>query len=550
MSGIAGVVDLRGDPAGVDADLDTLVAGLAPRHVKEVHAASDAHCAMAAIDSTFDPLAERGGLVQGSHGDLAVADVRLDDRARAQERFGGERDAATFIAAWQAGLAQRLAGDVAAAWWDPRQRALRLRRDPFGVRPLYWAQDKEGHRVAFCTEPAPLMALDWTDASPDEEALDAFTKGVLPAAPATFRRGLHRVPPGHELRFAGGAPTPHCWWSPWQIGLDGRMDLETAASGFQERLKRAIADRMEGHTNAAAALSGGLDSSLVAAHAAMLRPDPVAAYTLRFPATPEADEGRYSDAVRAHAGLAGRDIDGSALDLAAFHDRFEPDWGLPAPLPNVYLHDALYRAAADDGATLFLDGFDGDTTIGHGLGHIADLMRQGHRRQAMALVDGLAASHGRPARTLRRRLAWTPWVASRGRPRWTGAFPHGSDAWQMRRKWLDPALGHALEVADAVAARHGIRPSYPFCDQRLVEACLQVPGRHRLQDSHTRAFARAASTDVLPGPVRRRASKSDLSGTFRTAWNKALPNGQAAPRADALPDWRRQRVQAAKTRRP
>src|SRR4051812_37617335 len=219
------------------------------------------------------------GPATAANGRLAlVADVRLDNRGKIEAALGlgGEAarrtsDAALLLAAlerWEEAALDRLVGDFAFALWDGERRRLLLGRDYAGQRPLHF------HRapgfVAFATMPKGLHALPEIPYRLNEEAALGFLALMPESGPATLFEGIERVEPGHILAITAGGLPPRKYWQPRlaPTRLPSPADYQAA---MRERLDLAVAACLRGAGDQVAAhLSAGLDSSAVAATAAML----------------------------------------------------------------------------------------------------------------------------------------------------------------------------------------------------------------------------------------------------------------------------------------
>jgi asparagine synthase (glutamine-hydrolysing) len=221
--------------------------------------------------------------------------------------------------------------------------------------------------------------------------------------------------------------------------------------------------------------------------------------------------------------------------------------------PNLYLHWELYKAASARGVRVLLDGLDGDTTVSHGLGYLADLVRMGRWirfvRESRALSRRNARSYPfgrtvwntgiRPClpdamirvwRTLRfqpvaqadssdvLRQAFAERIGCGRKTR--SAVSGGAAGVETERQGhvralSSPLMTSVLEMTDAASSAFGIEARYPFLDQRLIEFCVALPAEQKLQGGWTRAVMRRAMAGVLPNEVQWRLDKADLGCNFR-----------------------------------
>ena len=162
----------------------------------------------------------------------------------------------------------RLRGMFAVALWDDRRRRLVLARDRFGIKPLYLGAVDDG--IAFASEIAPLLALG-VAARPDIQGLaDFLSLGYVPGE-GTGLSDIRALRPGHMLLFADGQVTER----EFAAVVPETRDLE-------QTLVEAVRVHLRSDVPLAVLLSGGLDSSLLAAMAAAELEQPLRTFTVGF----------------------------------------------------------------------------------------------------------------------------------------------------------------------------------------------------------------------------------------------------------------------------
>lgn len=201
---------------------------------------------------------------------------------------------------------RELVGMFAIAAWDRTERTLHLARDRYGEKPLYWG------RIAgswvFASVLAPLARFPGFQAEVDPAAIAAFfSEGCIPA-PLSVWRSLRKLPPGCRLELAAGATEaePLPWWSPVEAEAQGRAapfigDEDQAAIALERLLERAVGEQLVADVPVGCFLSGGIDSSLVAAMARKVGGGPVCTFTMSF-SEAGFDESPHAQAVADHLG--------------------------------------------------------------------------------------------------------------------------------------------------------------------------------------------------------------------------------------------------------
>ena len=273
---------------------------------------------------------------QGGSGALITADVRLDNRDKVLERIGvmpGEArawpDSRVLLAGWEKlgdALWPILRGPFAVAIWDPRRRVLTLARDHLGLNVVMW--HRSARFFAFATMPNGLFALDDVPRQLSEEKLaDFFVLNHADHA-TTIYRNVFRLPPAHVMRIeADGSFKQFRYWSPAEIAPVELGCDRDYAEGLRERLDVAVRRQMRSAHPVGCLLSGGLDSSSVAALAARAlaeKNERLAAFTGvprrgfngAVPAGHYADETPYVEAIARTVG----NIDVSYVENDRCHD--------------------------------------------------------------------------------------------------------------------------------------------------------------------------------------------------------------------------------------
>jgi asparagine synthase (glutamine-hydrolysing) len=255
---------------------------------------------------------------------------------------------------------ERLRGMFALALWDGHSGRLLLARDRFGKKPLYWRQGPRG--LEFASE---LQALSGAGGSADLdlEALDLFLALQYIPSPRTVFRGVQKLPAGHLLRAAPGQmPAVRPYWRLSFAPAAPRPEPELVDE-LLRRLEEAVRVRLEADVPLGAFLSGGIDSSAVAALAARHVSGPLCTFTVRFEGDP-APELPFARLVARHLGarheevIVCPDLAGKLADLAG---RYGEPYADASALPTYYLSLATRSqvtvALSGDGADEMLAGY-------------------------------------------------------------------------------------------------------------------------------------------------------------------------------------------------
>lgn len=198
----------------------------------------------------------------------------------------------------------KLNGMFAFALWDIEQKKLTLARDPFGEKPLLYALRGKG--IAFASELVALLELPVVGAAVDSAALARYLRQWYVPAPLSIVEGVQKLPPGSYLEWQnGGVKTLRSYWSLSEAARRGRASPlasdSDALAELDTLLQDAVSIRKMSDVPLGALLSGGVDSSLVAALMQRSQSQPIKTFTIGFD-DPEVNEAHHAEAVAKHLG--------------------------------------------------------------------------------------------------------------------------------------------------------------------------------------------------------------------------------------------------------
>lgn len=180
-----------------------------------------------------------------------------------------------------------LEGMFAFAIWDPHRQGLFIARDPIGKKPLYFS--REGGRFSFSSEVRSLLAMPWVKGGLDEKAYYHFlTFGFVPP-PMSMFNGIEKLEQGHSLWVDGeGVRQPERFW---QVNFETTPDTEAELSGaLRSHIERSVDLRMVSDVPVGLFLSGGVDSTALAALMKQRSKEELHSYSISFADQPSYDE--------------------------------------------------------------------------------------------------------------------------------------------------------------------------------------------------------------------------------------------------------------------
>lgn len=407
MCGIAGIYAYRREAHPADGErLDRLSQAMRRRGPDAAGAWTSpdgrvrfAHRRLAIIDLSpagNQPLLDAdSGCVLVFNGEIYNFRALREELIGAGHRFRSASDTEVVLKGylqWGEGLLPRLRGMFAFGLWDPAKRALWLARDPYGIKPLYYAYG--GGRLAFASQVKPLRANLEVDARPEPAALvGLLLMGSVPE-PYTICRGIRALPAGHALWVTEqGAGQPRAYASVseiWHTAAERPEPL--GAEALLERVRTAVMESMLAHQVAdvpvGAFLSAGIDSGALVGLMAEGRTAPLRTVTLgfsRFRGT-GLDEVVLAEQIATRYGAEQHSLWISDAEAAADLPRALADMDQPSVDGfNTWL---VSKQTAALGLKVVVSGVGGDELFG-GYDHFARLPVWRRRLQRLARVPGL-----------------------------------------------------------------------------------------------------------------------------------------------------------------
>ena len=482
-------------------------------------------------------------------GVLAVVVGSIDDRAVLAGELSLPPDAPQHVLAAVAytrlheSMLSRLRGAFALVVWDRRRREGILAVDQLGARSLFYR--RAAGSFVFATDVCELLPLLDRAPPPSESALVRWLVDGVQIPDETLFSGIDRLPGGHLLRLGGGTPRRERYWAPvYRTPLP--LDSAASAASLRGAAERSVARSCARGRPVGVLLSGGLDSTSVAAFAHGRR-ERVAAYSASFPHHPRTDE-RDLIAERARfLGLTTAFVSfrhGGTLPATL---RYLETWRVPPASPNLFFHEPLLSLAGSEGITTMLDGQGGDELFGLSPYLAADRLLAGRLREVDRLLSLTAGSRAarraafrqvvlegalpyrahRLAALARRRRRAPSWLTDVG----AGLYGDGSAQWQWKaarapRWWAH--LAHVITVGRERAGVHDwlrhafaqadVKGAHPWLqDVDLVETVLALPPEHAWDARYDRPLLREVLRGVLPDAIRLRADKSYFNDVLGSA---------------------------------
>lgn len=437
---------------------------------------------------------------------------------------------------WGDEVVSRLDGMFAIALWDGAKRRLLLARDAFGKKPLYYACD--GRRLVFASEVKALLAAGVPAEMAEENLGEYLAFGYVPT-PRTLFRGIRKLEPASLLiADQRGLGSPRRYWDlrfP-EAGQEAKVRPQEAAERVRELLTDAVRKRLLADVPLGILLSGGVDSSAIAALAVRLTGGPVKTFTVGFEGDAYFDERPYAAQVARHLGTQHFDAvvrpEAAALLDTLLHHHDEP-FGDSSALPTY-----LVAREARREVTVALNGDGGDETFAgydrframlaaerlpRGLLWSARqlsrfLPRRGGPHTLLRRLRRFAQKAALPR--LERMLAWSSFFdlemlrrldgsGAFDAERILGSYRQALEAqpgasmlsrilYLNARTYL---LDDLLPKMDRMTMAHGLEARSPLLDRALIEYVAGLPDDLKRRGSQGKLVLKQAVADLLPKQI-------------------------------------------------
>lgn len=462
---------------------------------------------------------ESGEIVLVFNGEIYNFQNLREQLVEKGHRFTSRTDSEVLVHGyeeWGAQLVDKLCGMFAFAIWDGRKRTLLLARDPMGMKPLYYWRSPSG-AFYFASEIKAFLALNDFEARPNLRALRQFLElNFIYDEHETSLEGVRKLPAGCTLTLRSGeAPSvPHRYFTPPPVEPFVEGTLEQRADRLYNILDRVVREHMVADVPVGLLLSGGLDSSVVAALAA--RHTQVRTISMAF-ADSKIDERPFARLVSEYIGSDHEEVLIHPAEIAAdleraswYVDDLFGDWGVISTM-------LLYGKCRAAGVKVVLVGEGSDELFGGYPNYVrcggAEADRFGFVRKTLRLYR---------------------WFSAR---RWGRELWHfGQTVWRLYRE----ADGDYFSTVRLFETRHQLPHHYnmkvdkasmavsvearvPFLDVRVAREGYRTPRELLLREGTNKYLLRhiAERHHLLPPGISRREK---FGASMASSWMQQVPD--------------------------
>lgn len=437
------------------------------------------------------------------------------------------------------GLLARLDGMYAIAILDQRNHQLHLARDRFGEKPLYYSV--ANGKFAYSSNTTALAWLPWVDRDIDAGSVDRYLALHYVPGRRTMFKGIQRVLPGEHISISlDSLQIIHDRYYRPAMGPIEPVDTGTLVG----RIEAAVTSRLVADVPVGVFLSGGIDSSIVAALAAKHHPA-IDTFSMGF------KDARYDESP--HAQAVARAIGSShhhfTFDETAFHDLLPAVIdGLDEPLGDQALLPTYWLCReAKRHVTVVLSGEGADELFAGYEYYGALLSRRSWRACLKAWVMGRG-----PADELQR-LCDNVWpvtpsgfplvMDTAGRRQLLGGYAPDRDPWEealrstlqqsangLQRATLADVLtwlpDDLLVKLDRMAMANSLEGRAPFLSPVVAETALRLPESSRMTPVRSKVALREVAARLLPPEIVHRRKQGFVlpMATWLKQWLRRVEN--------------------------
>ena len=282
------------------------------------------------------------------------------------------------------------------ALWDKRKKRLLIARDRFGEKPLYYGIF--ARQLIFGSEPKSLLTHPDVDPELNLEALRQYLSFDYVPAPLSIYRGISKLPAAHKLVLENGEVTVERYWSLSFKKPDETPTVKEASEHLKDLLSDAVRMRLVSDVPLGILLSGGVDSSAVAAFAVRHATEKVKTFSIGFKED-SFDESKFAREVARHLGTDHREdrlsVETAAGLIGEIGNWLDEPLADPSLLPTFLLSRFVRRhvtvALGGDGGDEIFAGYP--MYYGHRMAQVYDALPGFLRKGVIApLVNNLPVS--------------------------------------------------------------------------------------------------------------------------------------------------------------
>jgi len=472
-------------------------------------------------------------------------------------RFRSTGDTEVVLSAyaqWGTRAFERFTGMFAFAILDTREQTVVLCRDPFGIKPLYYACTDDA--LYFASEIPALMEFVPTRRSADAAQLYRYLRfGITDEGSATLLAGIHQLRAASYAVIDIGNPSrvdQRTYWKP-SIETRGGISFDEAAAEVRRLFLESVRVHLRSDVPVGSALSGGIDSSAVVCAMRAVEPG-IDLHTFSYIASDSPlNEEAYVDLVAQRAGARVYKVYPQPDELVDDLALLSTAQGEPFRSTSIFAQYRVFREAAHAGIKVILDGQGADELLGGYRAYLgvrlAELVRSGKVGDAAAFLRTCSRRLGVSAGYLVQKAAeyllpaqvqgplrkivgrellpsWMneQWFSRAGVRAAPAAHVRGGALLknELLNELQSTSLPSLLRYEDRNSMAFSVESRVPFLTTQLVEFVLQLPESYIIgNDGTTKRVFREAMRGLVPDAVLDRCDKIGFA-TPEEEWMRRL----------------------------
>ena len=430
----------------------------------------------------------------------------------------------------------KLDGMFAFAIWDSREKTLFIARDRFGEKPLYYSISRT--EFSFASERKAIWSVGIQRKINLPLLLNYLVLGhTETAAEKTicFYEDLFMIPPAHYLKLQA-AEGRFDLKSYWDCNKESRLSIseEDAGEKFMDLLKQSIQRRLRMDVKAGTSLSGGLDSSAIAALVVSQTHEKWDSFSAVFPGFLK-DESSYIRKMISTFRLASHQINPGVDEFLNDFSRLCYHQEEPFSSSSIFAQFKVYEMAADNHLKVLMDGQGADETLAGYSKYIHWYLQELLRTKFRSFRKEFS---GLKKNEIQFQWSWKNYFAAFLPVQVPGVLEKRASKKIRQNKDLNPefistyfdrpsiykplvlklndilyfdscqqGLDELLRYADRNSMAHGVELRLPFLSHELVEFIFSLPSSFKIHDGWTKWILRMSMDNILPSEITWRKDK-------------------------------------------
>jgi asparagine synthase (glutamine-hydrolysing) len=530
MCGIAGLINKNNKPVSKDVILriNNAASHRGPDaenyFIKNNFALAHRRLSILDLSTTSDQPMHRYGLTIIFNGEIFNYLEIKDELLGLGHTFKTKSDTEVILAAyreWGYDCPSHFNGMWSFCIYDEEKQKFFCSRDRFGIKPFYFIND-ENH-FSFASEIKQLLTL-FDKNKANKKALAEFIVGAEDYGIETFFEGIYRLLPAYNLEISlttGEFRT----WQYYQIEkVNVPIDYESCLQEYKSLLTSSISLRLRSDVKVGTCLSGGLDSSAIAAMASKeyLNESGESFCSIHAKSSEkQTDESEYAKMVAEHSHLNMFMVEPGKNSFSKILEKIIRIQDEPFGGPSIVMQYFVFEEAARRDIIVMLDGQGGDETlIGYdsyfnmylsiipGVRNIIKCLKLNKSTLFKANIKFAYCFKGVNS-FIKRKLHKKKFLFLNSHYFdkvdygliIDKALRHCENAFLFQKFEMEYSIQKLLRYEDRNSMYHGIESRLPFLDHRLVEYSLSLPVEYKLKDNYTKHILREAMIGIVPENV-------------------------------------------------